>query len=67
MDLVKLLYELRQEAASINEAMATIERLIRVSGKRRGRPPKIQRNLSLASSRKAHDYAPVTREKSFPE
>lgn len=39
MDIMKMLVELRQERASIEEAIVTLERLAHGQGKRRGRPP----------------------------
>lgn len=39
MDVLKMLAELRQERAAIEEAILTLERLARGQGKRRGRPP----------------------------
>jgi hypothetical protein len=39
MDLNKMLAELRQERANIEEAILVLERLARGRGKRRGRPP----------------------------
>ena len=39
MDLTKMLVELRQERAQIEEAILILERLARGRGKRRGRPP----------------------------
>lgn len=39
MDVTKILAELRQERQAIEEAILTMERLARGSGKRRGRPP----------------------------
>ena len=39
MDIVKMLSELREEQRTIEEAIATLERLASGHGKRRGRPP----------------------------
>ena len=39
MDVAKILTELRQERTQIEEAIASLERLARGRGKRRGRPP----------------------------
>jgi hypothetical protein len=39
MDVIKMLAELRQERAQIEEAVMALERLTRGHGKRRGRPP----------------------------
>lgn len=39
MDIGKILEELRQERAQLEEAILSIERLMLGRGKRRGRPP----------------------------
>lgn len=39
MDVTKILTELREERAQIEEAILSLERLARGRGKRRGRPP----------------------------
>lgn len=39
MDISKMLAELRQERAAVEEAILILERLARGRGKRRGRPP----------------------------
>ena len=39
MDINKMLSELREERAAIEEAILILERLARGRGKRRGRPP----------------------------
>jgi hypothetical protein len=39
MDVTKILTELKQEREQIEEAIQSLERLARGSGKRRGRPP----------------------------
>ncbi len=39
MDVSKILAELRSERAQIEEAILSLERLVRGRGKRRGRPP----------------------------
>ncbi len=39
MDVIKMLAELRQERAQIEEAIMALERLAHGQGKRRGRPP----------------------------
>jgi hypothetical protein len=39
MDISKMLAELRQERAAVEEAIMILERLARGRGKRRGRPP----------------------------
>jgi hypothetical protein len=39
MDVSKILAELRQERQQIEEAIASLERLARGRGRRRGRPP----------------------------
>jgi hypothetical protein len=39
MDVLKMLAELRQERAQVEEAIVVLERLALGHGKRRGRPP----------------------------
>jgi hypothetical protein len=39
MDVTKILADLRQERAQIEEAIISLERLARGRGRRRGRPP----------------------------
>ncbi|MEQ1883959.1 MAG: hypothetical protein ABL967_02790 [Bryobacteraceae bacterium] len=39
MDVLKMLSDLRQERAQIEEAIVTLERLAAGRGRRRGRPP----------------------------
>ena len=39
MDVLKMLAELRQERAQVEEAIVALERLALGHGKRRGRPP----------------------------
>ena len=39
MDVTKILSELKQERAQLEEAIMSLERLINGRGKRRGRPP----------------------------
>jgi hypothetical protein len=39
MDVSKILVELREERAQIEEAILSLERLARGRGRRRGRPP----------------------------
>ena len=39
MDVLKMLAELREERARIEEAIIALERMARGHGKRRGRPP----------------------------
>ena len=39
MDVGKILMELRDERQQIEEAIVSLERLVRGRGKRRGRPP----------------------------
>jgi hypothetical protein len=40
MDLMKVLTDLKREREAVEEAIITLERLVRGQGKRRGRPPK---------------------------
>lgn len=52
MDVMKMLAELREERAQIEEAILTLERLARGQGRRRGRPPQW-----LVEARKRTDEA----------
>jgi hypothetical protein len=54
MDVMKMLAELREERAQIEEAILTLERLARGQGRRRGRPPQW-----LVEARKRADDAAV--------
>lgn len=47
MDITKMLAELRQERAHIEEAIVTLERLAQGRGRRRGRPPAWMSELKL--------------------
>lgn len=47
MDITKMLAELRQERAQIEEAIVTLERLAQGRGRRRGRPPAWMTELKL--------------------
>ncbi len=58
MELVKMITELRSERAAIDEALMVLERLIRSTGKRRGRPPAW---LSLARGSAAESGAHTRR------
>jgi hypothetical protein len=53
MDINKMLGELREERAQIEEAILTLERLAKGRGKRRGRPP-----AWLADARKRDKVRP---------
>lgn len=48
MDINGILTELRAERERIEEAILTLERLVRTEGKRRGRPPKWMTALQAA-------------------
>jgi hypothetical protein len=45
MDVLKMLAELRQERAQVEEAILALERLASGRGKRRGRPPEWMRTM----------------------
>jgi hypothetical protein len=47
MDITKMLAELRQERAQLEEAIVTLERLAQGRGRRRGRPPAWMSELKL--------------------
>jgi hypothetical protein len=51
MDTLKMLADLRQERAQIEEAILTIERLAQGHGKRRGRPPAWMKEISAPKRR----------------
>jgi hypothetical protein len=51
VDILKMLAELQQERAQIEEAILTIERLASGKGKRRGRPPAWMTAASLPKRR----------------
>jgi hypothetical protein len=62
MDVMKMLLELRQEREHIEEAILTLERLVRGRGKRRGRPPAWMKEVKRrgrppGSKNKAKDMA----------
>ena len=50
MDINGILSELREERERIEEAILTLERLVRTEGKRRGRPPKWMAELQGGES-----------------
>jgi hypothetical protein len=59
MDLLKMIAELRQERASIDDALSVLERLAQTHrGKRRGRPP-----AWMTATRFAADATAPPREK----
>jgi hypothetical protein len=60
MDVLKMLAELRQERAQIEEAILTIEHLASGRGKRRGRPPAW---MSAAASPKRRGRPPGSKNK----
>lgn len=47
MDITKMLADLRQERAQIEEAIVTLERLAQGRGRRRGRPPAWMSELKI--------------------
>lgn len=60
MDVAKMLAELREERAQIEEAILTLERLARGAvGKRRGRPPQWLKAARSRSEVSAEPKAPV--------
>ena len=71
MDLLKMIAELRQERASIDDALAVLERLAQTHrGKRRGRPPAWMTAKRFAADagapskeRKARSLSPEVRKK----
>lgn len=59
MDVMKMLADLRQERAALEEAIVTLERLARGQGKRRGRPPAWM--SALKTTKEAEKPAPKRR------
>lgn len=57
MDLQKVLADLKKERATLEEAILTLERLARGSGKRRGRPPRWMSEIG----KKAEEKTPARR------
>jgi hypothetical protein len=47
MDMTKVLAELRQERAQIDEAILSLERLAHGRGRRRGRPPALSSTIAI--------------------
>ena len=64
MDVLKMLAELRQERAQIEEAILAIEHLASGRGKRRGRPPTW---MSAAASPKRRGRPPGSKNKTKDE
>jgi hypothetical protein len=58
MDVSKILADLRQEREQIEEAILSLERLMRGRGKRRGRPP-----AWLATTQKRRGRPPGSKNK----
>jgi hypothetical protein len=58
MDVTKILADLRQEREQIEEAILSLERLMRGRGKRRGRPP-----AWLATAQKRRGRPPGSKNK----
>jgi hypothetical protein len=51
MDVLKMLADLREERAQIEEAIVTLERLTLGQGKRRGRPPAWMTDVAVPKRR----------------
>jgi len=51
MDVSKMLADLRQERQQIEEAILSLERLVRGRGRRRGRPPAWLSQIALPKRR----------------
>jgi hypothetical protein len=60
MDVLKMIADLQQERAQIEEAIITLERLAQGHGKRRGRPPAW---MAAASAPKRRGRPPGTKNK----
>jgi hypothetical protein len=52
MDILKMLADLRQERAQLEEAILVIERIARGQGKRRGRPPAWMKAATAGQSKR---------------
>jgi hypothetical protein len=63
MDVSKILVELREERAQIEEAILSLERLARGRGRRRGRPPAW---MSEISTTKRRGRPPGSKNKTVP-
>jgi len=61
MDVTKILSELRQERAQLEEAIMSLERLVSGRGRRRGRPP------AWMSEAKKRGRPPGSKNKTAPE
>jgi hypothetical protein len=61
MDVAKILSELRQERAQLEEAIMSLERLVSGRGRRRGRPP------AWMSEAKRRGRPPGSKNKTAPE
>lgn len=58
MDVAKILGEMRQERAQIEEAILALERLARARGRKRGRPPAWMTAAKKISRRIASKHEP---------
>ena len=63
MDVSKILAELRDERAQIEEAILSLERLAQGRGKRRGRPPAWMSSSSEAAPAKRRGRPPGSKNK----
>jgi hypothetical protein len=67
MELTKVIAELKQERAAIDEALAALDRIARASaGKRRGRPPSwlaAKATAEAAEPRKKRSLSPEVKKK----
>jgi hypothetical protein len=63
MDVSKILVDLREERAQIEEAILSLERLARGRGRRRGRPPAW---MSEMTAPKRRGRPPGTKNKTAP-
>jgi hypothetical protein len=61
MDVAKILSELRQERAQLEEAIMSLERLVSGRGRRRGRPP------AWMAEAKKRGRPPGSKNKTAPE
>jgi|SRR5689334_23196614 len=63
MDIAKMISELRVERESIEQAIIALERVVRSSGKRRGRPPKWMSESTQAAEPPKRVFSAETRRK----
>lgn len=63
MNLNKIIVELKTELAAINDVLSVLDRLARVRGKRRGRPPLLMLQDGVTGIRKRRPFSEETKRK----